>query len=323
MASTNFEFIAKFGTLGTGNENVTLPIGVTTDGQYLYIADFSNGRVLKWSASGGAFVALNTDDFTGPFDVVLWQDRLFVTDFTDNDITVLDPRDLSLVKTLSISVSSPSGMAVGEEFLYVGEQGNDRINKIDRALTSVATLTSITNPEHLAYDDHEKALYISSASADTVLKYNTKDFSTLLDTISSLDDPRGLAVKDHYLYVVEDNKVTAYDTASLVARATAGTAGSGNTNISTGRGLTTDGDVLFFIDAGLSRVTVWADYKAERAFSSGDSVKVGGAIGQNPWQVIGETVEGSAPTIGGTAISDLANNVEEIPLLDCAANIEE
>jgi len=328
--ATDLSYITKYGSVGTGNANLSNPSGFAFDNEFLYIADTANGRVLKWRLRGGGYITQNSDDFTSPKDVEIYRDRLFVVDSGDSKLHVLN-KDLVQTKELG-GFSKPVSIVLGQgnRFFVSNSTGNNVLKYDADALTLSATLAVGSVTGQIAYDPHEDAVYVVAGSGTKVEKYWAKDFSTNLDSIedadsvgSALQAVGGVTVKDHYVYLCEANRIQVFDTTTVTTRTNAGTDGSGNLQISLGSYIKAKGDVLVFSDVGNDRISVWYGYKPSRGFSSGDAYTIGGFYSQNPFRPIGSKREGALATIGGTGQSDLAVNIEEDPISDNFAGVEE
>lgn len=77
--SDKIGFVGVFGSFGTGEGEFHFPIGIYVYDDRIYVADNQNERVQIFD-TGGNFVGL-FDDFNGPiYDVVVYEDRAYVSD---------------------------------------------------------------------------------------------------------------------------------------------------------------------------------------------------------------------------------------------------
>ncbi len=342
---SDFDFITNYGSIGTGKSNFTNPQGIVTDGTYLYVADQGNHRLLKLVLHGGAFVkqvgitgtsGSGDTDFNSLNDVHLFKDRLFVADSVNDTIKVFN-QDLVFIKSFG-TVDSPVSFTDDGENLYVSDSNNHRIVVYDRNLNLNFTFGSngsgnnnFNAPKGIHFDKQEKFLYVVDVGNTRVSQFqNTGSTLKFIDSLvaadstdSSIAGLNDITVKDHYLYLIESARIQVFDTVAFTTRGNAGSSGSGNSNISAGRHIINFRDTLIFSESGNDRISIWNNYKPERAFDSGETIKIFGGFFQNPVVAIGGKQERVDVTIGGTATADKIISVEEEELNDNYMNVEE
>ena len=330
---SNFDFIINYGSVGTGNANLTNPQGIDTDGIYLYIADQGNHRIVKWLLRGGTFVAQagttgtsgdGDDEFNSPNDVHLFRNHLFVADSVNDRIKVYT-KNLVFKKSFG-TVDNPVSITDDGENLYVCDNNNDRIVVYDRDLNLNFTFGSngsgnnnFNEPKGIYFDKKEKFLYVVDTSNTRVSQFqNTGSTLSFVDSLvagdstdSSISGLNDITVKDHYLYLMETARIQVFDTTVFTTRGNAGTSGSGNTKISAGEHIIHYRDTLIFSDSGNDRISIWNNYKPERAFDTGESITIFGGLFQNPVTPIGGKQDRVSVTIGGTTRQALMTNIEE------------
>jgi hypothetical protein len=309
-------YIGKKGSQGSGNANLDTPYGLALDDAFVYIADSANGRVVKWKHSG-EYVAENSGDFTDPRDIAIWKDRLFVADNGTGKIHVLTK---GLTERKTITATGVTSCCIGDGFLFF--TGTSKVFKYDlRTLTQTASVANALSKTQIAFDPHEKIVYVG-VSGTGVSKYAASDFTTYTgltatdSTDGSLTGLNGVCIKDHYLYITEANRIQVFDCTTLTTRNSAGSSGTGNTNIGDGGFITSHRDTLWFSDQSNHRITVWNDHNPRRDITAGDALTIGGKFWQHPFAPIGGKQDRVDRTIGGTAETDLAINLEEEPAND-------
>ena len=332
----DFDFIAKYGTNGSGNANLDEPYGISTDGTYIYICDKVNSRLVKWRLHGGGFVSQNSVDVSSPRDLIIYRECLFVADTGNDRITILRSSDLSLVGTFATSgsgnsnLNDPTSIATDGSFFYITDDSNSRISKwAISSLSFSAKKTLSTAIEQVTYSPAEKSIYVVDRTNGIIYNYLASDLSqiTTLTATSSTDttftELRGVLVLNNYLYVLEKNRVQVFDVATLTTRGNSGTDGTGNANIAQGGRIINHRGSILFSDIGNDRIMIWSSYKPERAFDSGEAIKIHGSFFANPVVAIGGKQERVAVTIGGTEDRDKIVSVEEEALNDNYMNTEE
>ena len=343
--TSDFDFITNYGSVGTGKSNFTNPQGIDTDGTYLYVADQGNHRILKLVLHGGAFVGQigitgtsgsGDESFNSPNDVHLFKDHLFIADSINDRIKIYD-KNLVFKKSFG-TLDTPVSITSDGNNLYVSDSNNHRIVVYDRNLnlnfifgSNGSGNNNFNAPKGIHFDKQEKFLYVVDVGNTRVSQFqNTGSTLKFIDSLvaadstdSSLTGLNDITVKDHYLYLIESARIQVFDTVAFTTRGNAGSSGSGNYNISAGRHITNLRDALMFSESGNDRISIWNNYKPERAFDSGETIKVFGGFFSNPVIAIGGKQERQDVTIGGTETKDVIIAVEEEELNDNYMNVEE
>lgn len=326
--ATNFQYIAKLGgtASGDGNSQFNAPKGMVTDGIYLWVCDTGNHRIKKLTLTGLGFVAhwgdvdVSTGDptsgtgntgFSSPTDIILRDGYLFISDTGNNRIKIHRATDGKYINQIT-GFSSPKGMAMNRQFFWVCNSGSHQIRRyrfsdlslIESQGSLGAGNTTLSSPEQIAYDPAERVIYIADTVNNRIVKWDAFGFAYRDDFGGTLVIPKGVAVKDYVLYVVELHTITAYETTDLSSQDSEGSDGSGNANISAGAYIIAWQDSLIFSDTGNNRIAVWQNYKVNRAFTSGSTRKITGGFFVDPTVAIGEKVDEDDYTIGGTETKD-------------------
>jgi len=254
---------------GTGTSaGFITPRGITTDGTYLYVADYGNHAIRRITVSSGlvepyagtlAATAGATENaaadaalFNGPSGITTDGTNLYVADTNNNKIRKIVIADSNGTRTVS-TLSGPSGTvgtagwndgaAAGAQFsgpqgittdgtnLYIADTGNNRIRQIRISDGETSTLAGSG----------------ATGSADN---------ST--GTLATFYGPIGITTDGTYLYVADatSNKIRRVDIAAphgvttLAGSGTAGAAdGVGTAATFNGpRGVATDGTNLYVSD---------------------------------------------------------------------------
>lgn len=323
---TNLSYIAKVGgtSSGTGETTFNSPRGITTDGTHLWIADSGNHRIKKLMINGLGFVAHYGDldslgaptsgsgntGFSSPRDVWYYDGHVFVADGGNNRIKIHRATDFKFIKSFG-SLSNPFGLSGSRNSLFVADYGNSRIVKYNLPGLDVAKTfgssgsgnNNLSQPNQIAYDNHEKVLYIADNGNNRLLKWDAVS-GTYRDksTIASIS---GVAIKDYFLYIGALSAIKVYDPSTLTQQTTAGSSGTGNTNISSTGYILPYRNLIIFTDLGNHRLMVWYNYRPARAFDSGDSPVIEGEWFENPNIPIGGKQFGEIPVDAGTSQKDL------------------
>ena len=193
---------------GTGSAALfNTPVGITTDGKNLYVADRLNYTIRKVVISTGAVTTLAgspgiagsadgtgaTAIFNSPMGITTDGTNLYVADRNDGSIRKV-VISTGVVTTLTSSLSQPMGITIAGTNLYVTDEGDQRIKKIDitsGAVTVVAgtgspgsvngigTAASFKDPEGITTDGTN--LYVSDTVNYTIRKIviSTKEVTTI------------------------------------------------------------------------------------------------------------------------------------------------
>jgi len=286
--------ITKLGSNGSGNLNFDNPSGFDTDGFNLFIADFSNNRLIKRSLIGGQFKDKN-EDLSLPKDVIYLNGLLYVCDSGNHRVSVHRVSDLKQLKTFgsqgtgNSNFDNPTSITTDGRYLYIADSNNSRIVKYnvnDLSYHSKFGSSGTGNEQlgsgsvtQIAYDKHEKCIYIVDSDVPRVLKW-WADFSRkkiYIDSIvesdstdSSLTGLYGVSVKDHYIYVIEENRIQVFDAGGLVTKSSAGQDGSDLGDIGGGGYIRNYQNYLIFSDLINDKVEFWSEYKP--SLSSRDDI---------------------------------------------------
>ena len=145
--------VSVIGSSGTGDGQFNTPVGVATDGTYLYVVDQGNDRVQKFTTAG-VFVTTWGSSGTGngqfqtPVGVAInpVNGNVLVTDSGRDDVQEFTNTGVFVRKFAASGsgngfVSDPTGIVVTADgaSVYVAEQGNDRVQQFDYDTATAAT----------------------------------------------------------------------------------------------------------------------------------------------------------------------------------------
>ncbi len=163
------------------------PKGITSDGLYLYVADFNNHVIRKIDTASGRVITLaglagktGSNDgkgsaarFNRPYGITTDGERLFVTDSNNHTIRQVDIES-GEVTTLAGKVGVvgyqdgslkaarffiPEGITTDGRNLYVSDTHNHSIRKIDLDAGQVSTLAGLSGAPGLLDDTGNKARF--------------------------------------------------------------------------------------------------------------------------------------------------------------------
>lgn len=147
-------------TAGSGSVSaLNFPRGITTDGTYLYVTEFTGNRIKRILISSGFAETLAGDDstvspananvdstdpalarFASPTGIVFDNDKLYIADRNNSSIRVMKLRTRE-VSTLTTGgdINQPEGITVSGDYLYTSNLGTHNITKThkDTGITTI------------------------------------------------------------------------------------------------------------------------------------------------------------------------------------------
>lgn len=138
---------SAFGSVGSGDNQFNYPRGMTTDGTYLYIADYNNNRIKKHLLDG-TYVAktgstgTGNGEFKGPTAITTDGTSLYVCDYANGRVQIFLCSDLSYVGQVAMQtrggkVGAPMAITLDSDYFYVTSNNsipyNGYIEKYDIA----------------------------------------------------------------------------------------------------------------------------------------------------------------------------------------------
>jgi len=235
------------------------PAGITTDGKYLYVADYGNHRIRKVVISTGEVSTLaggdpgnadgNGDDamFSKPTDLTIVDGNLYVTDYGNNKIRKI------VIATGEVSTLAGSG-ATG-----AADATNGKAATFDR-LTGITT-----NGSSLFVSDfgnHKiREIVINSGLVRTLAGSGAADIVEGSGTGASFSSVNGITTDGANLYVA-DQAIRKIVIASKAVTTLAGSKDIGSIDSTTGatatffapHGITTDGVSVYVSDYGNHKI---------------------------------------------------------------------
>ncbi len=288
----------KFGALGEGAGQLKKPAGAAIDGSgNVWIADHTNNRLAEFTASGAFIQAVGWGVSNG-------ESKLQVCTSTCR---------AGIAGAGSGELSSPDGLLISGEDVYVADAGNNRVQELGvkgefvRSFGSVGTEPGkLKNPVALALDAFGN-VWVADRGNNRVSEFTEAgtyigSFGTLGSGAGQFKEPSGIAFSGEGVYVVDsaNNRVQQF-TSSGVYVAQFGSAGAGNGQFSGAAEIVTEpvsGDLL---------VADSANNRVEEFNPAGSFLTSVGGAGETEGKFKG--VEGIAVTASGSLYAaDLNNN---------------
>src|SRR3989339_572900 len=279
--ASNLSYVAKIGSLGSGNDQFSNPTGIAADGTYIYVLDTGNHRIVKRLASDLSYVSqigslgTGNDQFDYPYGIATDGTYIYIADSNNYRIVKRLAEDLSYVAKIGSNGSgddqfnTPRGIATDGTYLYIADTYNNRIVKrLAEDLSYVAKIGSVGSGNDQF--DFPTGIVVSGINinvADTsnnrIVKRLASDLSYVSQIGSSgsgndqFSNPADIATDGTNVYVADSYnyrivKRLVSDALTYVSKI--GSAGSGNDQFSNPAGIATDGTNVYVADTGNNRI---------------------------------------------------------------------
>lgn len=223
--------ISKYGTTGSGTNQYNTPGGICASGEYIYIVDSGNNRIVKVKEGGFECVSsigtagAGDDQFNSPYGICTDGTYLFVVDQGNCRIVKRLCSDLSYVSQIGSigsgmdEFSFPTGICIDSSgFLYVVDSGNDRVVK---RLSSTLAYDGECGSYGTGDDNFDGAygictdstyIYVVDSGNYRVVKRKCSDLSFVdkfgryiyYDCETSFSYPTGICINGGYLYISDN-----------------------------------------------------------------------------------------------------------------------
>ena len=122
------------------NNSLYYPVDVETDNSgNIYVLEYAYDRIKKFDSAGNYLTSFgrygrNCNQWRDARQFQIYGDRIYIADYTGNRLVVLDLNG-GCVATTSTRFSRPNGIAVNNEFIFVGNTGStiERFRRSDNS----------------------------------------------------------------------------------------------------------------------------------------------------------------------------------------------
>jgi YD repeat-containing protein len=207
--------VCQAGIAGSGNGQLSGPVGATFSGGNLYVTDYGNDRIEEFSAAGNYIAKFGSSgsgegQFSLPYGITTEpvSGDLYISDCGNNRIQILSPTGLYLQKFGKVGsgngeFSCPTGItssSSGE--LYVEDYNNTRIEKWKPTYSTNNPLpeppaVSTSAMTTLEYDVPLSGSGLPNLTESEVAKWGQKDYPTEAMAIFPPDKPMGWPAKEY------------------------------------------------------------------------------------------------------------------------------
>jgi len=182
------DYFGTYGTSGSTSSTLNQPAAVTTDGQYLYIIDSGNKRIMKLVRE-----TLTYYDETSSINGALTQPKgiiykreggeaLFISDKTR---IVKCKTDFTYIEQVATGLTNPNNMAFKNDYLHVCDGAYIKVFS-SNGLTLTETFSDDTLASASGIDIHEDSMFIADVTNDRISvwrRYNPFDDLTSSSSI--------------------------------------------------------------------------------------------------------------------------------------------
>jgi YVTN family beta-propeller protein len=138
--------------------------------------------------------------------------EIYVTNEQSNNMSIISANDDSVLATITVDVR-PTGLTIGEENIYVFNEGSSTISKVSPSSRTVVDSISLVEPAKRGIKAFNERLFVANTSTDTLTFLDP--FDVVTRTLDAGAGPIGLADDEQRdrLYVTNygDRTVTIFD----------------------------------------------------------------------------------------------------------------
>ncbi|MFH0905870.1 MAG: NHL repeat-containing protein, partial [archaeon] len=241
-----------------GEDYLDLPVAITNDENYIYIADNSRELIIKKRITDFKTIITKEISVNG---IDYYNNNLYV--ISGNDILVLDALNLGQLSSgpSGVSLASPNAISVTSAYTYVLEKESCKLiklNTFDLSYVSEIGGTCGSNNDlfsnPLGLDADSNYVFIADTNNNRIMKRNVSDLSYVSKIGSNgsgnteFNLPNAIEIKENYIYVADtyNNRIVKLnysDDLNYVSKF--GTIGSGNTQFNLPTNLTITEDYIF------------------------------------------------------------------------------
>ena len=218
MAAADHTFAAKWGSSGSGPGEVSLPSGIDADAlDNVFVADFSNNRVQKFSPDGEFLAQWGTagsadGQFNQPVDVAVDDSgNFYVADRANARVQKFNSAGVFQWKTQPGELSQPSGLATDGSAVYVTDHDAGTVSKFSSSgnLLNTWGAGALTSPTGL--DVAGGTIYVTDTGNHCIQRLDSSSgvfgtpFGTCGPSAGTFSGPEDVAVSDGGDLFVADN----------------------------------------------------------------------------------------------------------------------
>lgn len=286
----NWQLVAISGgpLAGSSIDQYNSPYSVAVDDQYVYVSDYGNSRINKRNKEDLSYVSMlanggGSGDTQVRYNwgIAVDDQHIYVTEYSYHRVKKFNKETFAFVAKMPATgtssgtgndqFSSPTGIAVDGDYLYIAEYGNHRLKKINKNNLSFVTLIGGTAgsgedqfyyPYGVAVDDNQ--VYVASYYNNRIMIRNKEDLTKVTRLLSSGTPndyeyhyvPWGVAVDENYLYVSENanHRIKKLNKSDYSVASVFSSPFPLDEAILSSYGIANDGEYLYYSDYDIDRV---------------------------------------------------------------------
>ena len=224
------------------------PKGLAYDGTYFWLIDDYTNKIFKMTTSGTVVSSYFTPS-KRPNGIAYYDGTLYLSDWGEDLIYLLDPSDCSVSSSYSSPGSSSRGLAHDGTYLWNADSSSDIIYKLNPATGSIISTTTSPGPTPRGLAFHNNELWVADETDDKYYKINSSTGDIITEHSVSELSAEGIAFIGDSLYSVDDIQDRIYDVYSdLLSLSQYDTPGS------VPAGFTYDGTYIWALDSGTDKL---------------------------------------------------------------------
>ncbi len=213
------KYVASYGTVGTGANQMTKPMGIAIDASgYLYVADSGNSRIVRFLPSAGAITNWQTygtlgsgaNQLSKPLGVAVKDGTIYVADTGNNRIATFDTAGANwhaygTKGSGDGQFGNPYDVAVDTQGnIWVSDTMNKRVEELDAAGNFLKAYTGYDYTYGLAIDGYGNVFVTERATGLIKCVNSTAVYGGKGTVTGKFTNPVGLFIgTDNVLWVVD------------------------------------------------------------------------------------------------------------------------
>ncbi len=208
------EFINSWDTSAESND----PYGITTDGTNIWILDFADNKVYKYTMAGVYIDSWNTAPSVGADGITTDGANIWIVDWSDEEVYKYTMAGVYTTEHWNTGVEGhdPYGMTTDGTNIWIVDEGNDEVYKYNMAGGYIDSwdISGQSDDGHGVTTDGAN-IWIVDWSDKEVYKYTMAGVYTTehWDVSGQSDNPQGIATDGNFIWILDttDNEVYQYE----------------------------------------------------------------------------------------------------------------
>jgi len=180
----------SLGRIGSG------PFGIAAAGEFVYATDIANDKVLVIGADGAILQRLSVPSQPRSLAVSPDGSVLYLTSLDSDQLTVIDPRENQIARTISLPVNGTFAVAPSPDGrkVYLTAHAEGVLVVVDAQLGAVLrTLTIGSNPRAISFSPDGRTAFVTNSFSNEITIVDT-DADAIIGKYETGENPRGIAL---------------------------------------------------------------------------------------------------------------------------------